>query len=84
MGGFPGMEDMMGEGGEEEKRPPQMPPEKPPQMPKQTQDSAEDTGWRTLPNGVKVYIENWIIAKGPKDLINKKSCQILLVLNSVL
>ena len=28
MGGFPGMEDMMGEGGGEEKRPPQMPPEK--------------------------------------------------------
>ena len=25
MGGFPGMEDMMGEGGGEEKRPPQMP-----------------------------------------------------------
>ena len=41
-------------------------------MPKQTQDSTEDTGWRTLPNGVKVYIENGIIAKGPKDLINKK------------
>lgn len=77
MGGFPGMEDMMGGGGEEEKRPPQMPPEKPPQMPKQTQDSAEDTGWRTLPNGVKVYIENGIIAKGPKDLINKKLSDII-------
>ena len=76
MGGFPGMEDMMGGGGEE-KRPPQMPPEKPPQMPKQTQDSAEDTGWRTLTNGVKVYIENGIISKGPKDLINKKLSDII-------
>ena len=77
MGGFPGMEDMMGEGGGEEKRPPQMPPEKPPQMPKQTQDSAGDTGWRTLTNGVKVYIENGIITKGPKDLINKKLSDII-------
>ena len=40
MGGFPGMEDMMGEGGGEEKRPPQMPPGKPPQMPKRATDSA--------------------------------------------
>lgn len=39
MGGFPGMEDMMGEGGGEEKRPPQMPPEKSPQMPKRATDS---------------------------------------------
>ena len=69
MGGFPGMEDMMGEGGGEEKRPPQ--------MPKQTQDSAGDTGWRTLTNGVKVYIENGIITKGPKDLINKKLSDII-------
>lgn len=75
MGGFPGMEDMMGGG--EEKKPPQMPPEKPPQMPKQTQDSLGDTGWRTLPNGVKVYIENGIITKGPKDLINKKLSDII-------
>ena len=69
MGGFPGMEDMMGEGGGEEKRPPQ--------MPKQTQDSAGDTGWRTLTNGVKVYIENGIITKGPKDLINKKLSDVI-------
>lgn len=75
MGGFPGMEDMMSGGGEDEKRAPQ--------MPKQTQDSAEDTGWRTLPNGVKVYIENGIIAKGPKDLINKKPSDII-VLNPIL
>ena len=46
-------------------------------MPKQTQDSAEDTGWRMLPDGVKVYIENGIITKGPKDLINKKLSDII-------
>lgn len=30
-----------------------------------------------LPNGVKVYIENGIITKGPKDLINKKLSDII-------
>lgn len=61
MGGFPGMEDMMGEGGGEEKRPPQMPPGNPPQMPKQTQDSAdngdsEEVVWRTTKTGRKYRI----------------------------
>lgn len=37
MGGFPGMEGMMGG---EEKKPPEMPPENPPQMPKRSTDSA--------------------------------------------
>ena len=30
-----------------------------------------------LPDGVKVYIENGIITKGPKDLINKKLSDII-------
>ena len=63
MGGFPGMEDMMGEGGGEEKRPPQMPPGKPPEMPKQTQDAdisnSKGDGkeiWRTTETGRKYLI----------------------------
>lgn len=62
MGGFPGMEDMMGGGGEE-KRPPQMPPGKPPEMPKQTQDAdisnSKGDGkeiWRTTETGRKYLI----------------------------
>lgn len=63
MGGFPGMEDMMGEGGGEEKRSPQMPPGKPPEMPKQTQDAdisnSKGDGkeiWRTTETGRKYLI----------------------------
>lgn len=62
MGGFSGMEDMMGGGGEE-KRPPQMPPGKPPEMPKQTQDAdisnSKGDGkeiWRTTETGRKYLI----------------------------
>lgn len=63
MGGFPGMEGMMG--GEEEKKPPQMPPEKPPQMPKRATDSTfreeehprADNGEFTKVDSNKVNIE---------------------------
>lgn len=60
MGGFPGMEGMMGG---EEKKPPQMPPGKPPEMPKQTQDAdisnSKGDGkeiWRTTETGRKYLI----------------------------
>lgn len=53
----------MGEGGGEEKRPPQMPPGKPPEMPKQTQDAdisnSKGDGkeiWRTTETGRKYLI----------------------------
>lgn len=76
MGGFPGMEDMMGEGGGEEKRPPQMPPVKPPQMPKQTQDSSYSNGWKTI-NGSKVHFKDGVADKGPKDMIGMTEAELL-------
>lgn len=74
MGGFPGMEDMMGGGGE--KRPPQMPPGKPPEMPKQTQDSSYSNGWKTI-NGSKVHFEDGVADKGPKDMIGMTEAELL-------